>query len=108
MALVSGLMIVCSADWEGNVAKQRYISTEFWRDEYILDLEDPLEKLLLMYCLTNEATNVAGIYKIAMKKITFESGIPKEKVLEILDRLSTDKKIYYVDGWVIISNHPKH
>jgi len=38
--------------------KKRYISTKFWDDEFIVNL-DPIEKLLFMYFLTNPLTNVA-------------------------------------------------
>ncbi len=89
------------------MSKQRYINTEFWADEYILELQSE-EKLLFMYFLTNDTTNVAGIYKLAMKKIVFETGLKSAQITRILADFARKRKIFYVGGWVIISNHPRH
>ena len=89
------------------MAKQRMVNTKFWDDNYIIDL-DPIEKLLFLYFLTNSLTNIAGIYEISIRKIAFDTGIDKDMVKKILDRFKTDKKIYYIEGWIIIANFPKY
>ena len=42
--------------------KQRYVNTRFWNDTYVSSL-DPIEKLLFIYLLTNEHTNISGVYE---------------------------------------------
>ena len=87
------------------MSKQRYINTKFWNDSYISAL-DPVEKLMFIYFLTNEHTNLCGIYELPLKVIAVETGIDKEMIMKIMGRLKS--KIYYIDGWVYIKNFIKH
>ena len=89
------------------MAKQRYINTKFWDDNYIIE-RDPIEKLLFLWCLTNPLTNISGIYEATVKRISFDTGIEGGMVLNILDRFEKDKKIIYKDGWIGIKNFIKH
>ena len=85
--------------------KQRYINTRFWNDSYISEL-DPIEKLLFIYFLTNEHTNISGIYELPQKIIGIETGIDKSMIHKILPRLKL--KIRYINGYVVIKNFIKH
>lgn len=89
------------------MSKSRLINTKFWDDHYTANL-DPIEKLLFIYFLTNPLTNLIGAYEIEIKRIAFDTGIDKEMVLKILERFSKDKKIFYIDGFIIIKNFIKH
>lgn len=85
--------------------KQRYINTRLWNDSYVSEL-DPVEKLLFVYFLTNEHTNISGIYEIPLKIIGIETGIDTSMLNKILPRL--ESKIRYIDGFVVIKNFIKH
>lgn len=87
--------------------KQRVINTKFWDDNYIINL-DPIEKLLFLYFLTNPLTDICGIYEITIHKIAFDTGVNKDIISKILNRFSTDDKIYYIDGWIYVKNFSKH
>jgi len=87
--------------------KHRSVSTHFWSDNYVIDL-DPTEKLLFLYLLTNERTNMLGIYEIHIRRIAFDTGIDKEMVKKILDRFEEDGKASYIDGYVVLHNFTKH
>jgi len=89
------------------MAKQRYINTKFWDDEYISNL-DPSEKLLFLYCLTNPATNISGAYEIPLKRIATDTGFDKDMNLKMFIRFERDDKIVYRDGWIVILNFIKH
>jgi hypothetical protein len=89
------------------MAKSRIINTKFWSDCFIQTLTSE-EKLFFLYLLTNEHTEISGIYEISLKTIEFDSGIKQEKILKFLDSLSKAKKVYYVDGYIIIKNFSKH
>lgn len=88
-----------------NMAKKRYINTKFWSDNFVVELE-PLDRYIFLYFLTNEHTNIAGIYELPIRTMSFETGIEKEELLKILERLKG--KIHYIDGWVFIHNFAKH
>ncbi len=85
--------------------KQRYINTRFWNDTYISKL-DPIEKLLFIYLLTNEHTNISGVYELPFKIMAIETGIDESMFKKILPRLRD--RIRYVNGIVVIKNHLKH
>lgn len=87
--------------------KKRYISTKFRDDKFVVEL-DPIEKLLFMYFLTNPLTNVAGIYEISLRRIAFDTWIDKDMVQKIINRFTENKKIYYIDWYVILANSNKH
>jgi hypothetical protein len=89
------------------MSKKRFIDTKIWSDAWINNL-DPVEKLLFLYLLTNEKTNVAGIYELPIKIMAVETGIEKEMIDKILIRFEQDKKIIYKNGWIIIINFIKH
>ena len=87
--------------------KQRYINTKFWSDNWIQKL-DPIEKFLFMYLLTNEKTNIAGIYELPIKIMAVETGIDEDTIKNIFKRFQKVKKVYFIDGWIILPNFPKH
>ena len=89
------------------MAKQRYINTRFWQDNYISNL-DPSEKLLFLYCLTSPSTNISGAYEIPLKIIAADTGYDKDMILKIFARFEKDDKIIYKDGWLFIVNFIKH
>lgn len=89
------------------MSKLRSVNTHFWNDNYVIDL-DPTEKLIFLYLLTNNNTNMLGIYEVHVRKIAFDTGIDKDMVLKIFDRFSEDGKATYKDGYVIMHNFLKH
>lgn len=88
-----------------NMAKQRIVNTRIWNDTWVSHL-DPTEKLLFLYFLTNEHTNISGIYELPLKVAAVETGIDPTMFSKILPRLSP--KVFYHEGWVILPNFPKY
>lgn len=87
--------------------KLRSVNTKIWSDNWFEELP-PTNKLLFIYLITNEKNNMLGIYEISIRKISFETSIDKgtiEKAFKEFERL---KKVYYVDGYIILSNFIKH
>lgn len=88
------------------MAKTRMIHSKFWSDGWIRKI-NPLDRYLFFYFLSNEHTNICGIYELPIETMAFESGIDKEELLNsMLPRLQP--KVFYCDGWVIIPNFAKH
>jgi hypothetical protein len=88
------------------MAKTRMVNTRFWSDNFIREHLNPLDRYLFLYFLTNDKTNIAGVYELPLSMITSETGIEKEMVLKMLKRL--EGKIDYFGGWVIIRNFVKY
>jgi hypothetical protein len=89
------------------MSKLRSVNTHFWSDTYVVDL-DPIEKLLFLYLITNEKTNMLGIYELHIRRISFDTGIDKDMVLKVFDRFEEKEKAKYLDGYVILRNFIKH
>jgi hypothetical protein len=85
--------------------KQRYVNTRLWNDNNITML-DPIEKLLFLYFITNEHTNISGIYEVPLKMIAVETGIEESMLKKIIPRLKD--RIRYIDGLVVVKNFIKH
>lgn len=82
------------------------INSKFWSDSFVVDKLNPLDRYLFLYFLTNEKTNLAGVYEIPLRTIANETGLDKEEILRMLERLVG--KIEYKDGWVCLVNFVKH
>ena len=86
---------------------QRYISTSFWDDAWIQDLDSDA-KLLYMYLLTSPLTNIAGVYKITSRRISFDTGISRDLAEALLQAFEEEGKAAFVDEYIILPNWPKH
>lgn len=83
------------------------INTRFWVDPWVQESLNSLDRFLFLYLLTNDQTNLCGIYEISNFKMCFETGIEKETLLRAMfPRL--EPKVYREGNWVILVNFPKH
>ena len=83
------------------------IDTKFWSDPWVLGSLNPLDRYLFLYFISNEHTNISGIYEIATRTICFDTGIEEETLLKaMIPKLAP--KLYYKDNWIILVNFPKH
>lgn len=87
--------------------KYRFVNTKYWDDGYIKSL-DKFSRYLYLYSFTNALTNICGVYEITMERISFDTGLTKEEIKEMLDKFSVDDKIYYFSGWLIVKNFIKN
>lgn len=85
---------------------QRMINSKFWSDSFVVDKLNPLDRYLFLYFLTNEKTNICGVYELPLRTISYETGIDKEEIIRMLARLKG--KVEYKDGWVCLTNFIKH
>jgi hypothetical protein len=89
------------------MARQRYISTAIWDDEWIQTLS-LTEKALFFYFLTNPLTNIAGVYKITDRRIAFDTGLSENEVKIIVEKFEKNKKVVRFNEFIILRNAPKH
>lgn len=89
------------------MATQRFISTSFWDDEWVVTLK-PEEKLVYLYLMTNTLTNIAGVYKITLKRMVYDTDLSKSSIEKTLERFKEAKKAYYFGEYIVIPSWPKH
>jgi hypothetical protein len=88
------------------MSKKRWLDTSFWSDPWVVDSLNILDRHLFIYFITNEHTNVAGIYEIALRTICNETGFEKEEVARMMKRL--EPRVKYIDGWLVLRNGIKN
>lgn len=81
------------------MAEFRQVHCKTWRDDWFSEL-DVEAKLLWLYLITNQATSVSGIYQLPRKFISLETGIPVERIDQIMTEFKAAGKIDF-DGSVI-------
>jgi hypothetical protein len=89
------------------MSKLRSVSTAFWSDPFIEDLT-PNEKLLFLYLITNDKTNMLGIYEVSIKKISFDTGLNKETIEKSLKEFQRLSKVKYIKNHIVLVNFMKH
>ncbi len=89
------------------MSTQRYISTGFWDDEWIQTL-DPSEKLLYLYLMTNPLTNIAGVYKITSRRVSFDTGFNNDTINNIMGKFMKAGKAHRVGEYIVLPSWPQH
>lgn len=82
------------------------VDTSFWSDPWVVDQLNALDRYLFLYLITNDHINLAGVYEISLRTISYETGIEQEELLRMFKRL--EPKIRYIDSWVILKNSIKN
>lgn len=77
------------------MAIYRNIHTTFWSDTKIVDDFTPEDKYFMLYCLTNNYTNLCGCYEISIKQMCRDLGYNEETVKNLLKRFQNVHKIIY-------------
>lgn len=89
------------------MSKHRIVKSEFWVDDYFEDLPVK-ERYFFLYLLTNPETNILGIYKTTIKRMSFETGLSKSDIELFIDKFSGSDKVHFVESHIIMVNHHKH
>lgn len=89
------------------MSKLRSVSTGFWSDPFVEELS-PNDKLLFLYLITNDKTNMLGIYESSVRKISFETGLSQEDIKNGLKGFERVHKVRYVNNYIILINYMKH
>jgi hypothetical protein len=90
-----------------DLTKQRYISTSIWSDDWFDSLAIT-EKLIYFNLLTNDHTNVAGVYPFALKYIRADLDISRDEVAKAMEKFERDGKAFFYHEYMIIPKWLKH
>lgn len=79
------------------MAIYRNISMGFWTDTKVVDEFSPEDKYFMLYCLTNQYTNLCGCYEISIKQIVRDTGYNEETIEKLLDRFNNKYQVIEYD-----------
>jgi len=86
---------------------RRSVNTKIWSDPFFEEL-DKEEKLLFLYLLTNEKTNMLGIYELSMKRTISETGLSFEEIRKAFEGFERVRKAFKFDNFVFLPNWIKN
>lgn len=86
---------------------ERGFNTEFWADTFVEALP-PEGKLLYAYLWTNPHCNQAGLYKISLSRIAYETKLPLEELPSLIESLEPKVKWYPDENLIWVKNFIKH
>ena len=75
----------------------RSVHLSYWTDTKVVDNFTPEDKYFMLYCLTNEYTNICGCYEISIKQMCNDLGYNKDTVERLLERFRTIHKMIDYD-----------
>jgi uncharacterized phage protein (TIGR02220 family) len=79
------------------MAIYRSVHISFWTDTKVVDNFTPEDKYFMLYCLTNQYTNLIGCYEISMKQMSLDLGYDKDTIEKLIDRFKNIHKIIDYD-----------
>lgn len=79
------------------MAIYRNVHTTFWTDTKVSDKFTPEDKYFMLYCLTNNYTNLVGCYEVSIKQMAYDLGYSKDSVEHLLDRFINVHKVIDYD-----------
>lgn len=84
-------------------AEFRSVHTRMWREDEWFQSLDTEGRLLFIYLFTNPSASISGIYRLPLRTMAFESGLPVQRVEELLRQFSQSGKAHYEAGvvWVV-------
>lgn len=74
----------------------RSVRDSFWTDPDILDMT-PEEKLFYVWLFTNSHLDTCGCYQVSVRTIEYETALPREQVLMLLQSFISAKRILYCE-----------
>lgn len=89
------------------MAAQRFVSDTFWTDEYT-ELLTSKEKLMYLYLFTNPGTTQCGLYRLSIPTMELHTGISQHEILTFLEKLHSEKKVFFEAGMIFIPNMAKY
>ena len=75
------------------MAVYRNININFWTDTKVADDFTPEDKYFMLYCLTNNYTNLCGCYEISIKQMSKDLGYDVDTIEKLLDRFTNTHKV---------------
>lgn len=79
------------------MAIYRNVNITFWTDTKVSDDFSPEDKYFMLYCLTNNYTNLCGCYEISIKQMSRDTGYNEETIEKLLERFKNVHKVIFYD-----------
>jgi len=79
----------------------RYINSKIWQKNWFLEI-DSYEKLVYIFLLSNQYSNIIGVYQVSIKLIEVFTKI--NNVEPIFKKLKNINKIDFYENWIFIKD----
>ena len=89
------------------MSEYRQLHRGFWESDYVQEELDSDGRLVYVYLITCPKSNMEGLYKASLKRITDETTHDKKRVRKVLSRLESDGYAGWMKGWVCVTQSPR-
>ena len=89
------------------MSEYRQLHRSFWESGSVEQM-DPVEKLLYCYLITAPVSNMEGLYKTTLRRMAFETGIDRDMVMQLCQRLEEKRLGGFKDGYVCVTQAVSH
>ena len=75
------------------MASYAQVYRSFWTDAKVDENFTSEDKFFYLYLITNPHTSICGCYDLTVKQMVYETGLPKEKIEELIDRMENEHDV---------------
>lgn len=86
---------------------KRSINTKVWNDPWFEELSSE-EKLIWIYLLSNQYSNLLGIYEISIRRISYDTNTTPETIRKAFEGFERVRKAFHINGYIVIVNWLKN
>ena len=86
---------------------KRSINTKVWNDPWFEDLQSN-DKLVWLYLLSNQYSNLLGIYEISVKRISYDTSLGAETIRKAFEGFEMVRKAFHINGYIVVVNWLKN
>ena len=86
---------------------KRSINTKVWNDPWFEELSSE-DKLIWLYLLSNQYSNLLGIYEISIRRISYDTNTTPETIRKAFEGFGMVRKAFHINGYVVIINWLKN
>lgn len=90
------------------MSEYRQLHRSFWESDYVQEELDSDGRLIYNYLITCPKSNMEGLYRCSLKRLTDETTHDRDRTRAVLAQLEADRYAGWMTGWVCVVQAPRH
>lgn len=90
------------------MSEYRQLHRAFWDSAYVEEELDTTGKMVYLYLIAGERSNMEGLYRVSLGQIQRNVGSDRETVQRWLARLERDRMAGWKNGWACVTQAVQH
>lgn len=90
------------------MSEYRQLHRAFWHSAYVEEELDTTGKMVYLYLIAGERSNMEGLYRVSLGQIQRNVGTDRETLQRWLNRLERDRMAGWLNGWACVTQAVQH